>query len=434
MKILHPLYLQMETGKTYPVTLTPGFPSRSSFEYWSVWIDLNNDMDFDDAGELVFSAGKSKSDVSGYITIPNGIPATTTRMRVSMASQAPAACGYIGDGEVEDYTVNITEPVPQPPVADFSSDYSTIQVGGSVSFTDLSQNNPDQYAWTFEGGTPSTSTSQNPVVTFNTIGDHQVSLTVSKSGFNPSTKTSVITVTETVPVEYCTPVSVNSSSDYIQKVVVGSLINNNTGADGYSIQMDAVPMSAGSTYSVALVPNNSSARNFWRVWIDFNNDKDFDDSDETLVVLNNKKGNVATTITIPNYASGTTRMRIAMKSGSSPASCDDGFEGEVEDYFVSFNPAMPQSMMASAANDEIGSDIDNIRIYPNPVQDILKLQLNGLNPVIIMLFTALKGKKLINKNFAGTLTQIDMTGLPSGMYLVTVVKKEKVLHQKIVKR
>ncbi len=423
----------METGKTYPVALTPGFVSRSGFEYWSVWIDLNNDFDFDDAGEMVFSSNKSRNAVSGYITIPGGMSATTTRMRVSMASQAPEACGYIGDGEVEDYTVKITEPVPQPPVADFTSNYSSVQVGGSVSFTDLSLNEPDQYQWTFEGGTPSTSTQQNPVVVYNVIGNHQVTLTVSKSGFTSSTKTGTISVTETTPVYYCTPTQINSSSNYIQKIVVGSFINNNTGADGYSLQTSVVSMTAGSTYSVALVPNNSSARNFWRIWIDFNGDKDFDDSDETLAVLNNKKGSVATTITIPNYVSGSTRMRISMKNGSSPATCDDAFDGEVEDYLVSFGPALPQSMMASAGAPDYTTNY-NLVIYPNPINETLNIRVNDFETGDYYSIFNVNGEKVKGNSITGDITKLDMSDVPAGLYLITVFNNNQTFHNKIIKR
>ena len=60
---------------------------------------------------------------------------------------------------------------------------------------------------------------------------------------------------------------------------------------------------------------------YWRVWIDYNNDLDWDDSGEQVA-----QGNATTalnlTFTVPaGTASGTKRMRIAMKYGSHAANC-----------------------------------------------------------------------------------------------------------------
>jgi len=67
------------------------------------------------------------------------------------------------------------------PIADFSVDNNIIEFGGTVNFTDLTTHNPTSWYWEFEGGTPSSSTEQNPSITYNTNGVYQVSLTVSNS-------------------------------------------------------------------------------------------------------------------------------------------------------------------------------------------------------------------------------------------------------------
>ncbi len=67
----------------------------------------------------------------------------------------------------------------QAPVADFVANNVIVTEGETVSFTDLSENTPDSWSWTFEGGTPATSTDQSPVVTYSTPGVYDVSLTVS---------------------------------------------------------------------------------------------------------------------------------------------------------------------------------------------------------------------------------------------------------------
>jgi len=61
-----------------------------------------------------------------------------------------------------------------------ASDTSTF-AGGSIQFTDNSGGNPTSRLWTFEGGDIQTSTSQNPVVTYNLPGTYSVQLYVSNA-------------------------------------------------------------------------------------------------------------------------------------------------------------------------------------------------------------------------------------------------------------
>lgn len=69
-----------------------------------------------------------------------------------------------------------------PPVADFSGTPVSICQGSTVNFTDLSTNNPTSWLWSFSGGTPSSATTQNPVVTYNTPGTYTVSLIAANAG------------------------------------------------------------------------------------------------------------------------------------------------------------------------------------------------------------------------------------------------------------
>jgi PKD repeat protein len=89
------------------------------------------------------------------------------------------------------------------PVAYFSGTSTTVTVGGNVTFTDNSTNTPTSWSWSFPGGTPSSSTDQNPSVTYNTAGNYSVSLTATNDcGFNEETQLGYITVTSpcTIPV------------------------------------------------------------------------------------------------------------------------------------------------------------------------------------------------------------------------------------------
>lgn len=73
-----------------------------------------------------------------------------------------------------------------PLLADFSADVTTVCNGNQVHFIDLSSGSPTGWNWTFEGGTPSSSTLQNPTVTYSAPGTYNVTLEVTKGASNNS--------------------------------------------------------------------------------------------------------------------------------------------------------------------------------------------------------------------------------------------------------
>ena len=72
--------------------------------------------------------------------------------------------------------------------AEFQADRTTICAGNTINFDDMSFNVVNGWNWTFTGGSPASSTSQNPAVTYNTPGLYTVTLT-STDGPNSDTET-----------------------------------------------------------------------------------------------------------------------------------------------------------------------------------------------------------------------------------------------------
>lgn len=111
----------------YTVTSYPGgsfsiqatAPNATDTYLYTVWIDWNNDYDFDDEGERIIDTALLRSPAAiGNITIPAGTPVGSYRMRIRNARNgAPIpACGEQGSGEAEDYTLNVTDaPSCYPP-------------------------------------------------------------------------------------------------------------------------------------------------------------------------------------------------------------------------------------------------------------------------------------------------------------------------------
>ena len=118
-------------------------------------------------------------------TFEGGNPATSTEENPRVIYSTPGTyrvsltvtngCGE--NTKTEESYITVTEPqTGEPPVADFFSAPYILEEGFRVDFFDLSTNLPTSWSWTFENGTPATSTEQNPVVTYAEEGDFLVTL------------------------------------------------------------------------------------------------------------------------------------------------------------------------------------------------------------------------------------------------------------------
>jgi PKD repeat protein len=83
------------------------------------------------------------------------------------------------------------------PVANFYGTPTNLNVGGTVNFFDQSSNSPTEWSWSFPGGSPNASQSQNPTITYNSQGTYNVSLTASNQyGDDTMNKSGYITVSQ----------------------------------------------------------------------------------------------------------------------------------------------------------------------------------------------------------------------------------------------
>jgi len=250
--------------------------------------------------------------------------------------------------------------VPAPPVANFSASSTIVSEGGSVDFTSTSSNSPTSYSWTFEGGSPATSTVKNPIVTYSTIGTYQVSLTVSNAeGTDSETKANFITVQDFVPT-YCTSQGNDFSYEWIAGVTIGDFTNTSTGTAYSDFTSKTVNMTAGTDYDVSLTPGfkSSTYNEYWKIWVDLNADGDFDDTDELIFDAGALSKSIVTgTATIPVATSSkSTRMRVSMKYNGAQTACESFSYGEVEDYTVVISqgvvdteaPSIPTNLISSS--------------------------------------------------------------------------------------
>jgi hypothetical protein len=110
--------VELQAGQTYPISLVPGWQNNLFyFEYPRVWLDYNQDGDFEDAGELIWDAGRIIAKANGSFTVPNDAVGGLARLRVSMkyvgqTGIPPTPCERVNGGEIEDYCVYIKNPSP----------------------------------------------------------------------------------------------------------------------------------------------------------------------------------------------------------------------------------------------------------------------------------------------------------------------------------
>ena len=144
--------------------------------------------------------------LAAHYNITTPAPYATWWLALANAGGTPPTPPFIWDQDTNNWEAEDrlwAEIVPVAPTANFTSDTQTVDVGGTVNFTDTSTDNATSWLWSFTGGTPSTSVAQNPAVVYNTPGQYEVSLEATNAyGSNTKTVPNYITVNAPVGATY----------------------------------------------------------------------------------------------------------------------------------------------------------------------------------------------------------------------------------------
>ncbi len=109
-------------GSSNPMIISAGFSGTAYTEFWSVWIDFNQNGTFESSEQVVNGSSSSANNLSSTVAVPSSAILGQTRMRVSMKyNAAQTACENFADGEVEDYTINITASTTSSSYTTFSN-------------------------------------------------------------------------------------------------------------------------------------------------------------------------------------------------------------------------------------------------------------------------------------------------------------------------
>jgi hypothetical protein len=233
--------------------------------------------------------------------------------------------------------------------------------GTPVTFSDNSTGNVTSWSWSFPGGTPSTSTAQNPVVTYSSPGLYGATLTVS-DGVTTSTfaQGNVFLVMSSAPTVN-TGCSISSNSNAgngfgigISSFSLANIVSNTSYNDGayndYSCSQWTT-LTQGNTYNAAITTGTVNAEGAV-VYIDLNNNGIFETTEAVITYPNNNSGTRTLSFTVP--ASGVTlntglRLRVVSRFNNVPANaCNVSTYGQAEDYTVFILP-VPSAVLSNGS-------------------------------------------------------------------------------------
>ncbi len=406
--------------------------------YLAIWFDTNNDGTFDETECLYTSADHVPTSATGTITIPATASLGEHRLRIRLSYQDPAilpsqACTQFVYGEAHDYTVNVNLPTQAPECA-INPTPANEAVEISLNYGEITWQ--ADYASEFDVyfGTEATPplVSENQIQATYSIETLEANTTYywkvipsNVIGGPEDCETWSFTTSESL--EYCINIY-NSGPDY--NCTWGDAIDNFSIADfehlatgcgnEEGIVMDyshmIIELERGNSYDYT-VTNNHANYNHFAIWIDYNNDGEFNNSNEFLYSTENIMAELtySDTLYINETAPiGEHRMRLRLKSYDPAMTGDDACTyfvyGEAHDYTVNITGDV-----------SVNTIEENIRIYPNPASDYVRVKAES-KIINIAIYNYL-GQQVIQVNKNDNIAKIDVSSLNSGVYFLKTETK-----------
>jgi hypothetical protein len=266
-------------------------------------------------------------------------------------------------------------------------------------------------------------------------GGARVGLLTSQGGVAPGG-----TTTPPTTVTYCTSKGSSVAYEYIDLVQLGS-INRTSGANAgyYDGTALSTTVAAGSAQTISLSAGftGSAYSEYFKVYIDYNQNGVFTDAGELVV---NAAASTATTtrsfsFTVPSTAkSGNTRLRVVMSDASATTSCGSYSYGETEDYTLSISGGARTDGSATARTSNPNALADRYTLYPNPATQVLNIarpaNADPEAPFSVRVYD-LRGAEV--RGLSLTDGQVDVSALRAGTYLLNVTDGTGTSHQRFVK-
>jgi PKD repeat protein len=415
------------------------------------WVDFNHNNNFETFEYFSFGnvlGGGAGNAVSLYV--PTNAQSGLTKMRIRSKHpngnmSASEACTVYNSGETEDYQITIGGGTVGPPAPFFSANTTDINVGGSVNFTDQSTNNPTAWVWTFQGGTPSSSTVQNPTnIVYSSAGCYQVSLTAT-NGFGSNTNTQACYVNvSNGSVNECNQLFFSEyleGSSNNKALEIYNPTNLSRDLNGYAIQTYANgSTSVSSTYnisgtidanSVYVVAHPQSSANILAVSDATNTICQFNGNDAVALAYN---GNVIDVIgeigvnpgTFWAAGSGSTLDNTLVRNQSVTNPTSSWLSSQTQWTSFASNTVSNLGTHNSSCATIVGLAQTNkelsFSIYPNPATNQLIVD-NGQFKIEMLTIQNTLGEIVFYKQNCNALETIDLSGFAGGMFMVRVGAK-----------
>jgi len=336
-------------GTAYPMTLTPGFASTTYPEFFKVYIDYNNDKDFVDAGELVYTSAGTTVMVTTSITIPATAVTGSTRMRVMMKDGSiTSPCEAYTYGEVEDYTLNIqsSSTCGQPASltsTSITSSSATLSWTAITGATNYTVGRKLSTATTYTYVTVTSNTYSATGLTSGSTYNWQVKANCT-SGSSSYTNASFTTTS------VCSDVYESNETQAAAKLI--PINTNNTAKIGTSTDVDWFKFSNTSTSPNIKIQLTN---------LPFDYDLKMYNASGTLLYTSENGGTTAETIIYNAAPVGTYYIKVFGYSGAfSSGSC----------YTIRANVGSTNYKLAEGTEEILEEEIlSTISVYPNPSAD-----------------------------------------------------------------
>ncbi len=237
---------------------------------------------------------------------------------------------------------------------------------------------------------------------------------------------------------YCDVSSTSNGNEWISKVrLIGTVLNNPTGPDnGYGDYTDlSAEVELGAKEKIEVSPGfgGNDYKVYMQVWVDWNQDGDFDDANEEVVRYKSKKGKNKNFDIPADATAGCTTMRVSLNpDGYADDACEVFSEGEYEDYsltiidpsgnYVAEQPKTINSVLVDKL-------LESSKLYPNPAWNNITLsfaqQLEG--DVQVTIANSI-GQVVYNKDlndYDQSEIQIGVDDYNAGLYYARVTLYQK---------
>ncbi|MBC7948867.1 MAG: T9SS type A sorting domain-containing protein [Chitinophagaceae bacterium] len=234
------------------------------------------------------------------------------------------------------------------PISGFLGRPEAICTGGTSQLTDHTQRGPTSWSWTMTGGTPATSTSRNPTVSYATSGVKAITLTATNAMGTGTPYTRAFLVSD-AGVSACSNSGAVVSDAGVKSFTLSNInrVSGGSATDGNKYMdfscSDITSLVANTSYNVSAQVGNSatSQANVVQLFIDYNNDGDFADANEAVysspMCYIGTHTFSFTTIASPPITNQFLRVRVIAKDCVGGVnSCYNVTNGQVEDYSAFF--------------------------------------------------------------------------------------------------